>query len=695
MAEAKTTKANRLSSEKSPYLLQHARNPVDWYPWGEEAFVRAQAEDKPVFLSIGYSTCHWCHVMARECFEDAEVAGLLNEHFISIKVDREERPDLDQIYMSACQALTGQGGWPLSVFLTPDKKPFFAGTYFPRRSRHGITGFMELLPRLAALWRDEREKAVEAGEQLLQAVAAQGRGTGGGALPGAGILDEAYRRLRGNFDERYGGFGGAPRFPVPHRLTFLLRFWKRSGEEKALQMVAATLKSMARGGIFDQLGYGFHRYSTDELWLAPHFEKMLYDQALLALACLESYQVTGEPEFAVTARSVLEYMLRDLPAPGGAFHSAEDADTEGEEGLYYLWTPAEIIGVLGEARGPLAAEYFGVTDNGNFKGGRSILHRPHDPDTFAKAKGLDPAVLQGIIDESRLELYRARSGRKRPFKDDKIITSWNGLAIAALACGAAALGEARYAKAASATVSFIREKMVGPGGRLLRRYRDGEAALPAYLDDYAFLIWGLLELYRATFNAAHLEWAVLLGESMLELFGGHNGALLFVGADSPEELPAYADASDGAIPSGNSAAALNLLRLSRLTGREEWWERGEAIIRAFSGDLRRNPESFTFMLSALDFALGPAAGLVITGDPASAEAEKMISAVRRGFHPNMVTLFQPTGPGEKEIGRPAPFTGTAAAPPGGAAAYLCREHSCLAPVADAAALQELLKEQNL
>ena len=695
MSGAKTRKPNRLINEKSPYLLQHAHNPVDWYPWGEEPFARARAEDKAVFLSIGYSTCHWCHVMARECFEDDEVAALLNERFVSIKVDREERPDLDRIYMEACQVLTGQGGWPLSVFLTPDKKPFYAGTYFPRRSRFGITGLMELLPRLALLWRDERDKAVEAGEQLLQAIADRGKGAGGAPLPGAGALDSAYRRLRESFDSRHGGFGGAPKFPVPHRLTFLLRFWKRTGEEKALQMVVTTLKGMARGGIFDQLGYGFHRYSTDRCWLAPHFEKMLYDQALLAGAYLEAFQVTGEPEFALTARSVFEYLLGDLRAPEGAFHSAEDADTEGEEGLYYLWTPAEIARVLGEERGPLVAEYFGVTDKGNFEGGRSILHRPHDHRSFAGAKGLNPDVMQLMIEESKGELRRARSGRKRPFKDDKIITSWNGLAIAALACGAAALGEMRYAQAAAGAASFIGERMVAPGGRLLRRYRGGQAALPAYLDDYAFLIWGLLELYRATFDSAHLERAELLGESMLELFGGRDGALSFAGKDSAEGLPDHADASDGAIPSGSSVAALNLLRLARLTGREELWERGVAIIRAFGGDLQRSPESFTFMLSALDFALGPAAELVIAGDPASAETKKMVSAVRRGFHPNMVVLLRPAGQGEKEIKGPAPFAGPVTAPRDGAAAHLCRERSCLAPVTDAAALQALLQEQRL
>ena len=695
MHDPGTAKSNRLIREKSPYLLQHARNPVDWYPWGEEPFTRARAENKPVFLSIGYSTCHWCHVMARESFEDAAVAALLNEHFISIKVDREERPDLDQIYMSACQALTGQGGWPLSVFLTPEKKPFFAGTYIPKHSRYGITGLMELLPRLVSLWKNEREKAVQAGEQLLQAVAMQGRREGGGGLPGASVFDDAYRQLLGSFDEQSGGFGGAPKFPVPHRLSFLLRYWKRTGENKARQMVGLTLKSMARGGIFDQLGSGFHRYSTDERWLAPHFEKMLYDQALLAVAYLEAYQATGEQEYADTARAIFSYVLRDLRTPEGAFCSAEDADTEGEEGLFYLWTPAEITAVLGPERGELVAEYFGVTQSGNFEGGRSILHRPHDQEQFAAKKGLSPEALAEMVGKSGAELLEARSRRERPFKDDKVIASWNGLIIAALSRGAAALGENRYAGAAAAAAAFIREKMIAPGGRLLRRYRGGEAALPAYLDDYAFLAWGLLELYRATFEPAHLEWALSLSRSMCDLFRGQGGALQFAGADCDEGLPSCTDAHDGALPSGNSVAALNLLQLGRLTGDEALWERGASIIGAFAGELSDLPSAHSHLLAALDFALGPAAEIVIAGEAGLPGVEQMAARARRGFHPNTLLLFHPTGAGARGIEKIAPFTGQMKAAPGEAAAYLCRDRSCLPPVFSAAALEALLKEQKL
>lgn len=633
--------------------------------------------------------------MARECFEDDEVAALLNEHFISIKVDREERPDLDQLYMSACQALTGQGGWPLSVFLTPEKKPFFAGTYIPKHSRFGISGMMELLPRLAQLWRQKRKQTLAAGEQLIQALAEQGREAGEAAQPGSAVLHEAYRRLHDSFDERYGGFGGAPKFPVPHRLTFLLRYWKRTGEVKALQMVTATLRSMARGGICDQIGYGFHRYSTDEAWLAPHFEKMLYDQALLAIAYLEANQTTGEQEFATAARAIFEYLLRDLRTPEGAFCTAEDADTAGEEGLFYLWTPAEIAAVLGKEQGAIVADYFGVTTDGNLESGRSILHRPHDDEQFAAEKGISPAALRKLIEAAGKKLLLARNSRERPFRDDKILTAWNGLAVAALARGGAVLGVPLYTEAAEAAVSFIRDKMIAADGRLQRRYRGGEAALPAYLDDYAFLIRGLLELYRTSFNSAHLEGALSLNESMLELFQSDSGALQFTGIDQDSGLPVLADAADGALPSGNAVAALNLLQLGRLTGREELSERGEAIIRAFSGELQRSPEAYAGMLAAHDFALGPVAELTIAGETDSAEAGAMADLVRRQFHPNLLLLLHPAGSGKKEGKAAAPPVEQAVPPREKVTASLCRERRCLPPVSTAAALAALLKEEKL
>jgi uncharacterized protein YyaL (SSP411 family) len=476
MSRTKTKTANRLINEKSPYLLQHAYNPVDWYPWGEEAFARAKAEDKPVFLSIGYSSCHWCHVMERESFADPAVAELLNRDFISIKVDREERPDLDHIYMAACQALTGQGGWPLTVFLTPDKKPFFAGTYFPKRSRYGIIGLEELLPKLASLWKREPEKLAQAGEKLLWSVQDEFEAGAAKEMPGIETLDMAFDLLQESFDRRYGGFGPAPKFPIPHQLMFLLRYWKRSGKPEALEMAVRTLEAMAAGGICDQLGYGFHRYSTDAAWLVPHFEKMLYDQALLALAYLEGYQAARDPELAAAARQIFEYVLRDLTSPEGAFYTAEDADAEGEEGLFYLWTRAEIMDLLGEKRGRIVADYYHVTAAGNFKNGKNILHLPVAKQEFAAARGMDITALNEILSESREILLQARSRRERPFRDDKIITGWNGLMIAALARGAAALAAPLYASAARKAALFIREHMVDKKLGLRRRYREGEAA---------------------------------------------------------------------------------------------------------------------------------------------------------------------------------------------------------------------------
>ena len=695
MSRTKSKTANRLINEKSPYLLQHAYNPVDWYPWGEEAFARAKAEDKPVFLSIGYSSCHWCHVMEKESFADPGVAALLNEHFIPVKVDREERPDLDHIYMTACQALTGQGGWPLTVFLTPDKKPFFAGTYFPKHSRYGIAGLMELLPKLAALWAKDREKAAQAGAELLGLVLRQGRAGGGAALPGEETLELAYRRLKDSFDEVHGGFGGAPKFPVPHQLFFLLRYWKRSGESRALEMVVQTLKAMARGGIFDQIGYGFHRYSTDASWLVPHFEKMLYDQALMALAYLEAYQATGEAEFAATARQVFEYLLRDMITPEKAFCAAEDADSKGKEGLFYVWMPAELNAALGGERGSLVAEYYGVTEQGNFEDGRSILHCRETREQFARRKNMDPALVKEILEESRERLYQVRSSRERPFKDDKIITAWNGLVIAALARGAAVLEAPLYAQVAAGAAAFIEKRMTELDGRLGRRYRDGVTTYPAFLDDYAFLAWGLLELYQATFLVEHLRRAVTLTEQMLDLFGGEGGALNYVPAGLTDGLPQYQEAYDGATPSGNSVAAINLLRLGRLTGRTHWEEKGEAIVRAFSAELQSSPTGFTHMLTALDYILGPAGEVIITGDTGSTGVEKLAAAVRKSFAPNTLLLFHPAGIERLDIEALIPYLENMPSPDSRAAAYLCRNRSCLLPQHTPEGLTALLREHML
>ncbi len=605
-----TGKANRLINEKSPYLLQHAYNPVDWFPWGDEAFEKAKAENKPVFLSIGYSTCHWCHVMEKDSFEDQEVAALINEHFVPVKVDREERPDLDQIYMAACQALTGQGGWPLTVFLTPDKKPFYAGTFFPKRSRYGINGLIDILPKLSDFWKEDREKVVKAGDELTSALFKITRDTGNAdaaglrELPGAELLDQACNHLKDSYDQKYGGFGEAPKFPAPHQLMFLIRCWKRNEDRDALDMVVSTLRAVHRGGIFDQLGYGMHRYSVDSKWLVPHFEKMLYDQALIVLAALEAYKASGEEEMTGLARKVITYVTTELASPEGAYFAAEDADSEGEEGTFYVWRPEEFIEALGEERGSLAAEYYGVSEKGNFEKGTSILHRVAEDERFAAARGMTAGELAKTLEEIRKTLLEVRSRRERPFRDDKIITSWNGLIIAALARAAAILQEPEYLRAAERAASFITKEMVSSDGRLLRRYREGEAAIPAFLDDYANLAWGCLEIYLSGGERSYLDSAKRFNREMLELFAGDNGILRYSASDEgPEDFAPGAEASDGATPSGVSVAAMNLLRLGRMLQEEGLVEKGEDLIRTQQAKLERFPANFTYLLAALDFAL--------------------------------------------------------------------------------------------
>ncbi len=613
MNNGEDRKANRLISEKSPYLLQHAYNPVDWYPWGEEAFSRAQREDKPVFLSIGYSTCHWCHVMERESFEDEEVAALLNRDFIAIKVDREERPDLDQVYMAACQAFTGQGGWPLTALLTPEKKPFFAGTYFPKHSRYGLYGMVDLLPKVGEIWKNERSKITEAAAEVMSAlhqrshetVAAGDAQTGGEDL-NAKPLEEAYRKFLALYDRKNGGFGGAPKFPSPHQLEFLLRYYRRSGTAQALEMALETLNAMHRGGIFDQIGFGMHRYAVDERWLVPHFEKMLYDQATTALAALEAFKVTEDEEAALFARRVLDYVLTGLASPEGPFYAAEDADSEGEEGTFYVWQPQEIYALLGPEKGRLVCAYFGVTEEGNFEKGNSVLHRAREDQAFAARHHMSVTALEHLLEEARPVLLAARHRRERPFRDDKIITAWNGLMIAALARGAAVLREPRYLEAASRAAAFILEKMTDEKGRLLRRYREGEAAIAAFLDDYASLARGMIELYLAGGERGHLASAERLTREMLALFDAGGGSLKYSAPQKEAGDLAFnpdAEDYDGAIPSGVSLAAMNLVTLGRLLGDERLQEKGEALIGARLGQIENKPTAFSYLLCALDEAL--------------------------------------------------------------------------------------------
>jgi uncharacterized protein len=681
---------NNLINEKSPYLLQHALNPVNWYPWGQEAFQKAKKEDKPVFLSIGYATCHWCHVMAHESFEDPEVARFLNAHFVSIKVDREERPDIDKIYMSVCQAMTGSGGWPLSVFLTPEAKPFFAGTYFPKVNRMGMTGLMSLLNQIALMWHNERERLLKAGEEITSAIKDHEVEKSGPTVT-LDTLKKGHDQLARTFDPEWGGFGREPKFPTPHQLTFLLRWHLRSSNAQALAMVEKTLDAMRNGGIFDHIGFGFHRYSVDSRWLVPHFEKMLYDQAMLAMVYTEASQVTGKASFGRAAREIFTYVLRDMTDPEGGFYSAEDADSEGKEGLFYLWTPEEVKKILGEEPGELFCRFYHITVPGNFEEGYSIPHIPVGAENFIKKEGIGLEKLENTLEDCREKLFTAREKRVHPLKDDKIITSWNGLMIAALSKGSQVFGEKAYADAAANAAQFILKNLRTNDGRLLRRFRQKEALYPGYLDDYAFLVWGLIELYEATFDIIFLEEAVALNQAMLDIFwDDQHGGLYFTGKGNESLITQSKDLYDGALPSGNSVAALNFLRISRITGNSELEQKAEQLIQAFSKDITSSPIAYTQLLASVDFMFGPAREIVISGDPLLKDTQAMVKAVRKRFLPNKVVLLYPQGSEGQKLVALSPFVGNMVPTDKKPTAFVCEQYACKTPITDAEQLENLL-----
>lgn len=676
-------KTNRLGSTGSPYLLQHAENPVDWYPWGDEAFQRARDTDKPIFLSIGYATCHWCHVMAHESFEDEEVASLLNQHFVSIKVDREERPDIDQIYMSVCQSLTGHGGWPLSIFMTPEAKPFYAGTYFPKRGRMGMPGFMDIVGGLATLWKQERTRLLESVDTVTRALQSPGQGDEHGVELGTATLKHGFEQFRKSFDSRWGGFGSAPKFPTPHNLSFLLRWYKRSGENAALHMVEKTLEHMRAGGIFDHIGGGFHRYSVDARWLVPHFEKMLYDQALLAIAAIESYQVTKKDRYGSVTREIFAYVLRDMTAPEGGFYSAEDADSEGEEGRFYVWTPEEVKDCLGQEHGDLFNRFYHITEEGNFEHGRSIPHTTESLESFGQREGIPNDTLQRLLQESLTRLFERRDQRIHPLKDDKILTAWNGLMIAAMALGHQALGAAEYAEAARKSADFILGTMRKHNGRLYRRYRNGDVAIPGFLEDYAFLVWGLIELYQATFELAFLEEAIRINRETIDLFWDEEGAgFVFTGRDSERLIAPGKDIYDGAIPSGNSVALMNLLRLGRITGDTRLEERAERLVAAFSSTVASYPMGYTQFLIGLDFMIGPTQEIVIVGDLAKEMTREMVSSVHRAFLPGSVLLLRGERPQQEGLVQLAPYVKEMKPMGDQPTAYWCENFTCKKPITD-------------
>ncbi len=688
---------NRLILEKSPYLRQHGTNPVDWYPWGEEAFEKAKRENKPIFLSVGYSTCHWCHVMAHESFEDPKVARLMNDALVSIKVDREERPDIDSIYMTVCQMMTGRGGWPLTIIMTPDKRPFFAGTYFPKESRFGRIGMLDLIPRVKELWMNRRREILDSAEKITAFLRQTSEAEPGEEL-GESILRLAYQQLAERFDEQYGGFGGAPKFPTPHNLLFMLRHWKCTRNEKTLEMVEKTLHAMRRGGIYDHVGLGFHRYSTDQRWLVPHFEKMLYDQAMIAMAYTEAYQATKKNEYRKTAQEIFIYVLRDMTAPSGGFYSGEDADTEGEEGKFYLWKEEEIRQVLSADEADLIIRVFNITKEGNFaeeatgrRTGRNILYLEKELAEIAADLKMSQEIVQKAVAKAREKLFAARGKRVHPLKDDKVLVDWNGLMIAALAKGARAFDEPRYAEVASQTVDFILNRMRSPDGRLLHRYRDGEAAVAGLLDDYAFFIWGLLELYEATFETRYLETALNLNRDMIQHFWDERGGGFYFTADDGERiLVRKKEIYDGAVPSGNSVAALNLLRLGRITANPDFEEKVIKIGRAFSAAVSQSPSAFTQFVMGLDFGIGPSYEVVIAGDSTAEDTREMFKAIWKEFVPNKIILLRPTEVESPEIFRFADYTRYQSSIDGKATAYVCLNYQCDLPTTDIGKMLELL-----
>ncbi len=695
---AKGRKPNRLIHEKSPYLLQHAFNPVDWYPWGEEAFARARELKLPIFLSIGYSTCHWCHVMAHESFDDPEIGALLNANFICIKVDREERPDIDQIYMAAAQALTGSGGWPLSVFLTPELQPFYAGTYFPPEARYGQPAFRTVLTSLHELWTNQRDKVLHSAGQLtahLQASVATASATTAAKLDEA-LLTKTVSQFAASFDQQYGGFGQAPKFPRPASYTFLLRQYHRTGEQRALDMVTTTLDHMAAGGLYDHLGGGFHRYSTDREWLVPHFEKMLYDQAQLATSYLEGFQLTGNLHYAEVARQTLDYVLRDLTSPQGGFFSAEDADsprpddpTKHAEGAFYLWTKKEIDALLGPKVAPIFDFHYTIQAAGNIThasaeefGIGNILHTPHSLEETAKHGKLSVPETEKLLDSGRQILFQARTKRPRSHLDDKVVTAWNGLMISSLAKGAMVLDEPRYLAAAQKAAGFILATLRDEKtNTLMRRYRDGTAGLEAQLDDYAFLCQGVLDLYEASFDPGWLQAAEALTRKQLELFWDENNNGFFdTTANSSNRILRMKSQYEGAEPGGNAVAAMNLMRLAEMTGNSDWAEKARSTITSAGAIDHTQPLAMPRMLAVLAFQLSPTQQIVIAGNPADAATQALRREVYSHFLPNATLLLADNGPGQATLAARLPFLKNMQPINGKPAAYVCQNHTCTLPV---------------
>ena len=686
------TSPNRLADEKNPYLLQHADNPVKWYPWGEEAFECAAREDKPVFLSIGYSTCHWCHVMAHESFEDDQVAAFLNEHFVSIKVDREERPDVDSVYMAACQAMTGSGGWPLTLFLTPEKLPFFAGTYFPKTSRRGMPGFVDLLHRVVEAWRHNRNRIDEAGREITAHLTAV-QEAGGDITADEALLDLGYAELERAYDPHRAGFGPAPKFPIPQHLMFLVRMYRRTGNDRALLMASETLDRIRKGGIFDQVGLGVHRYSTDNKWLVPHFEKMLYDQALVSLAAVEVFQATRNRRFSDIADDIHAYVTESMTDPEGGFYTAEDADSDGGEGRFYTWTPEEVREILDEDEATSAFEIFDISDRGNFEDGRSILHLAVDPDKLAASRGIDPNEFALKLEMIRKKLLTAREKRKRPLLDDKIITGQNGLMIASFARAARVLGDDTRIAAARRAADFVLRELTDDRGGLFRRYRRGHRVLKGYLEDYAYFTWGLLELFEASGEVVYLERAVHFTDEMMRRFKDDDDGGYFLSDRFGERMiVALKEYRDNAVPSGSSVAALNLIRLFGFTGKDTYRAHAEELIDVMADGAMQQPSAHTMYLAALDAHLGPSTQVVVVGKGDDPGTERMKKIAGRYLYPGSVLLFKRTDDDTGLLEDIAPFTGPMVMKDGKPTVYLCRDQTCIEPLTDPEAVGMILRE---
>jgi uncharacterized protein YyaL (SSP411 family) len=722
---------NRLAHEKSPYLLQHAHNPVDWYPWGAEAFGKARRENKPIFLSVGYSTCHWCHVMAHESFESEEVAAIMNREFVNIKVDREERPDVDRVYMTFVQATTGGGGWPMSVWLTPDLKPFVGGTYFPPEDRYGQPAFKKVLERIATAWKENRDKIVEQGGKIVSALRESQERPAGESKIDAAILDAAYRQIERSYDPKEGGFGNAPKFPRPVTLNFLTRFYARdprndSGKH-ALEMTLFTMRKMAAGGMRDHIGGGFHRYSVDRYWHVPHFEKMLYDQAQLAVAYLDAFQITKNRQFEAVARDILDYVARDMTSKEGAFFSAEDADSpvpvaavsdrrgepakesgggraplqETKEGAFYIWTKKEIDAALGDAA-EIFDFHYGVQGHGNapegsdpqdeFRGTNILIERHTIAETAEHFEKTEEQIAKSLA-QSREKLFAIRVQRPRPHLDDKIIAAWNGLMVSAYARAAQVLDDARYLEIATRAATFLRANLYEEKSRLLyRNYRAGRSDIEAFADDYAFVIQGLLDLYEASFDVEWLKFAMQLQETQDRLFfDEQNGGYFSTSGKDQSVFLRMKDDNDGAEPAASSVAALNLLRLSQFRDDKQMGDRGRKTIDAFATTLSHFPSAMPQMLVALDYSLSKPRQIVITGKKDASETKALLKEAHRHFLPKTMLLFADGAEGQKYLGEKNEAIRAMSMLNGKPAAYVCENFTCKAPVTDPEQLAKLLK----